>query len=217
MGSSSEPDIRFLETRHATQGSTSYLALLIPTTRSILDCKTYQLAELVIGTKDEAQRQVSPQSALRSLIAANKPKLLFVHSDQLVSPQVANILVRLEHSEVYISAIEYLLCSRHGYRLGAWTREGWIYLPPGSSIDDVARLVVRHLRDCATITDGWQPSVVQAHRLHSHRKMRRERMVRFVCSSIAYAFRNTPQHGRARELFSDVYEATAFAVQGASE
>jgi hypothetical protein len=203
----------FLEMQAASTGPASRVALLLPTTACVRDCEAYRGARIVIGAGTPGT--VSPVSALRDLERSGTPTLVLVHSDQLVMPGVANVLVRLDHVETYISGIEYLLCSKHGYRLGAWTRAGARYLEPGASIGDVARLVVDHLQDCTTLGERWLASGIQVQRLAAHRKLHRERMLRFVQSSIAYAVADAARDAPAIELLAYARVVQSLAETGA--
>jgi len=188
-------------------------ALLVPTTTCILDCKAYRAA-MVVSSETARTGHVSPVSALGSLKEGGRPALLLVHSDQLVMPAVANILVRLGGFEAFISSLEFILCSKHGYRLGAWTRERVRYLAPGSSIDEVSRLVVRHLQDCASLGERWLSASIQGQRTYASRQAHRERMVRFVQSSIACAFHDSPHDARLGELLRSTRQAQLLAGAG---
>lgn len=214
MTSISTPDLWLLQGVDAHAGRLEQLALMLPTTRALLDCRMYRRAGIVVGDMADAG-QLTPEAALRHLDAIGKPDLVFIHSDTLVRPGVANVLVRLDDFDAYVSAIEYLFNAKHGYRLGAWTSDGWQYLEPDRPIDEVVRLVARHLRCCTRLGDHWLAAGMQHQRMPANRDMRRERMLRFVRSSIASAFSDAPGDPRLRAA-SDTLGAAAWKTPMAS-
>jgi hypothetical protein len=133
----------------------------------------------------------SVHDGLRIILEEASPRVV-VHSDQLIEPPVANVLVLLDEFEGYISSIEYLLNSKYAYTLKVWLGASWLTIPPGTPVHEVARAVVAHLQACWLLGDNWIMAGLQRRRMRRVRNSICDRKLRFVRSSIAAAFARTP-------------------------
>lgn len=187
------------------------IAFLLPTTHLHLQSGAYSTIDLAIGI-ESGKGLASVHDGLR-IIHDEAPSRVVVHSDQLVEPPVANILVLLDEFEGYISSIEYLLNSKYAYTLKVWLGGSWLTLPPRTSLQEVARAVVAHLQACLSLGDNWIMAGLQRRRMRRVRDSICDRKLRFVRSSIAAAFASAPDAEVAVGYHADL---ACFAVRNAA-
>lgn len=205
-------DFRFFETLNASRSHNDRVAVLLPTISTLLGSKDYRSADLILGDVTK-HHQVSVHDGMRA-IAQSPPSLVIIHSDQFVAPSVANVLVLLDEYEAYISSIEYLLNSKYGYTLIVWLGDEWETIAPGEKVQHVARLVVAYLRACSKLGDRWLLSSAQRYRMRHIREAIRERRLRFVRSSIAYAYAEAPSSDVINALYTDLSDIEAESKAG---
>lgn len=177
----------------------SRLVCLLPTSPTLQDSELYSTFGMVIGARPGV---LTVHDGLRRVQQDPPPRIL-IHSDQLVEPAVANVLVLVDEFEGYISSIEFLLNSKYGYALFAWAGESWLDVPPGSSVREVASAVVAHLLACRSLHD-WELGGMQRRRMRRVRQDVSDRKMRFVRSSIAAAFADAIDADEAAGFHADL-------------
>lgn len=178
------------------------VALVVPSTHATLRLARDLWAHwIVVGSRTGTKPISSALSAVGELFE-RRPTMIF--TDQLYRPADANVLALLGDMQLYLSPLEYILCSKYGYRLGVWTAGGMQWLEPGAEIKDVAALMVTHLRDCAKLEKDWVEMDKQAMRLHSNRERSVKRQLCFLHSSTANTYMDDPAHPTAGQLLARI-------------
>lgn len=168
-------------------------ALLVPSSPATLKAVSKWAADgvAVVG---RVPGTVSPQ-ALLSLVdggQAKRPHTGIIFSDQLVSPVDAPLLIQRGGNRRYVSALELLCHTRHGFPVSAWTGASFEPAPPGCEPDELLSLLVRYLEACDGLGNDWLMRDAQAECAASHRLNDARRRLQLFQSVILHSFSETP-------------------------
>lgn len=194
-----ETELDLPESLDVASGPHSRMVCLLPTSPSFQDGELYSTFGMVIGARPGV---VTVHDGLRR-VQQDPPQRILIHSDQLVEPAVANILVLVDEFEGYISSIECLLNSKYGYALHVWAGDTWLDVPPNAPVREVASAVVAHLQACRSLHD-WELGGMQRRRMRRVRHEVIDRKMRFVRSSIAAAFADAIDADEAAGFHADL-------------
>lgn len=112
------------------------------------------------------------------------PAIVVSFSDQLTSPLDAIVAARDLNGWKFVSPIEFFLSARHGYEVRIWSPRATRLLGFSPTQEQVAQGLVRYLRDCDSLGDGWVPRAIQVERTPDWRAKAARAGVRQLKSSI---------------------------------
>lgn len=123
---------------------------------------------------------ISPSALMSS---RNLPRRIICFSDQLTGTADATFPVLAPHGWTFISAMEVVLCLRHGYTPHIWDPSHQIR-QAASSVPTFTRRILEYLVDCSLLGEDWLAAPLQIERRPAHRIQIIERLLRAAKSEI---------------------------------
>lgn len=189
----------FVTTTEFANRKDAPVAFVLPTTaaaRAGADVeKLATVGDLRLGA------QYSPSDVLHNLRMQPTRPALVVFTDQIVDQANTSILVKTDHSDLYVSPLELILSANYGYTLLFWTPTGFVACPAGTlELTAVARGVVDLLEGAGALGAQWELSGLQELRRPETRRISARRKLRFYRSSVINAFKHAPDSQEAKRL-----------------